>query len=71
LTGRYADELPDYVVDTVLGDYTTLVESGATIYKVREIGMPGGRAMRLMRLLMPLSSRGDALDMILSAIRFE
>jgi hypothetical protein len=71
LTGRYADELPDYVVDTVLGDYTTLVETGKTIYKVREIAMPGGRTMRLMRLLMPLSSRGDALDMILSAIRFE
>jgi hypothetical protein len=71
LTGRYADELPDYVVETVLGDYTTLIESGDTIYKVREIGMPAGRTMRLMRLLMPLSSRGDALDMILSAIRFE
>ncbi|HVO17047.1 MAG TPA: PAS domain-containing protein [Alphaproteobacteria bacterium] len=71
LTGRYADELRDYVVDTVLADYTTLIETGKTIYKVREIGMPGGRTMRLMRLLMPLSARGDALDMILSAIRFE
>jgi hypothetical protein len=71
LTGRYADELPDYVVKTVLGDYNTLIETGRTIYKQREIGMPGGRTMRLMRLLMPLSSTGDNLDMILSAIRFE
>ena len=71
LTGRYADELPDYVVNTVLNDYTTLIETGKTIYRERQIGMPGGRTMRLMRLLMPLSSRGDALDMILSAIRFE
>jgi hypothetical protein len=71
LTGRYADELPDYVVDTVLNDYATLIATGTPIYKVREIDSPGGRTMRVLRLLMPLSARGDALDMILSAIRFE
>jgi hypothetical protein len=71
LTGRHADELPEFIVDTVLKDYAALIETGVPIYKVREIGGAGERRLRVQRLLMPLSARGDALDMILSALHFD
>ncbi|HEX7007222.1 MAG TPA: PAS domain-containing protein [Alphaproteobacteria bacterium] len=71
LTGRYADELPPHIAGTVLADYRTLTASGEPIFKVRELGAPGSERLRVLRLLMPLSARGDALDMILSAMRVE
>ena len=71
MTGRYADELPNYVVDTVLKDYNSLVAASVPIYRVHQVGGTGKTSLRVQRLLMPLSARGDALDMILAAMRFE
>lgn len=71
LTGRHADELPEFIVEAVLSDYRTLIETGAPICKARDVAQSGGTALRVSRLLLPLSARGDALDMILSAMRFE
>ena len=69
LNGRYADELPDYVVETVLKDYNALLAGRAPLYRVHNIG-GGVVTLSVQRLLMPLSARGDALDMILTAMRF-
>src|SRR5690606_19411352 len=56
---------------TVLADYRALTASGEPIFRAREVGAPGSETLRVLRLLMPLSARGDALDMILSAMRVE
>ena len=71
MTGRYADELPNYVVDTVLKDYNALVAASVPIYRVHNVGGASIHSLTVKRLLMPLSAHGDALDMILSAMRFE
>ncbi|MGE5147038.1 MAG: PAS domain-containing protein [Candidatus Eiseniibacteriota bacterium] len=71
MNGRYADELPNYVVDTVLKDYNALVAAGVPIYRVHNVGGASIHALTVRRLLLPLSSNGDDLDMILGAMRFE
>jgi hypothetical protein len=70
LTGRYADELPNYIVDSILKDYDAVIAASVPVFRVHEVGA-GSLSLTVRRLIMPLSARGDALDMILSAMRVE
>jgi len=68
ITGKYPDELisnADYLKH-LLGLYDWVMSEGMCIYNEGEHSAFGGLPRRVARLMMPVSSHGEGVDMVLS-----
>tara|TARA_B100000676_G_scaffold299808_1_gene344614 strand:+ start:1427 stop:1786 length:360 start_codon:yes stop_codon:yes gene_type:complete len=66
LTGKYVSVLPEVVRDAVLKEYRHLIECRAPVCIERRHVIPARHYTRVIKLLLPLSSDGEAIDQILT-----
>jgi hypothetical protein len=72
LTGRYLDELPlNKTQRAMYAEYKRVVESGEPACSTWEYSRADGRHVRFERLVLPLSSDGETIDMLLGGIVFD
>lgn len=72
LTGRYLDEmdLDDHQID-ITENYTNAAESGEPSCATLEYSRKDGRHIRYERLVLPLSSDGKQIDMLIGGCVFD
>jgi len=72
LTGRYLDELPlNKTQRAMYAEYRRVIESGEPACSTWEYTRENGRHVRFERLVLPLSSDGATIDMLLGGIVFD
>lgn len=72
LTGRYLDELPlNKTQRAMYAEYLRVAETAEPACSTWEYTREDGRHVRLERLILPLSSDGVAIDMLLGGIVFD
>ncbi len=66
LTGRFLDEVDlNSVGDAILGQYAKAVDTGLPVHGLWEYTKNSGRFMSYERIILPLSTDGTAVDMLL------
>src|SRR5262249_45302975 len=68
ITGKFADEIDlDHVGQRILAEYETGVDRGEPIASLWHFTKLDGRELRYEHLILPLSSDGKTIDMLLAA----